>query len=172
MDDYVEVPNSPSINPTYITVGCWAKSNTATWNENGFLVSKRNVYVLHPDKDTKDVRFYVYLDGTWQGVLFDAPADFDITQWHLYVGTWDGSRIRIYVDGELKGETSVTGTINTADTGPIYIGHDDGWAGRYFNGTIDEVRIYNRALSPAEIRIHYAFTKYIKPHPIIMRRKL
>jgi len=42
----------------------------------------------------------------------------------------------------------------------------------YYRIIVDEVRIYNRALSAEEIRIHYAFFKYIKPHPIIMRRKL
>jgi len=61
----------------------------------------------------------------------------------------------LYMDGELvAGPNGPYGAI-AYDTGIMAIGWDDGIAERYFNGLIDEVRIYNRALTPQEIMNHY-----------------
>ena len=68
-----------------------------------------------------------------------------IGSWHQVVGTYDGSTMKIYIDGALEGSTSITNAIHTT-AGDIEIGNGDhGTNG--FNGLIDEVRIYNRALS-------------------------
>ena len=155
VDDYVEVLNDASLNPPKITVELWAKSNTGTWNQAGFLVSKRSAYIMHPLSGSKNVTFYIY-DGGWVSALFSAPAAFDITEWHHYVGTYDGSTIRIYVDGgTYTGETSHSGSIDTTDTGSLFIGRDDGSDDRYFNGSIDEVVIYSKALTDDEVESLY-----------------
>jgi len=163
---YVEVSNYPDLNPTNttvfpgldpykISVEAWAKSSASTWNADGTLVSKRNVYILYPVTGTKNMEFrvYVYADGSWswQSATFTADADFDITQWHHYTGTYDKTNIKIYVDGILKETTPNTGDMNTSDTGVLTIGRDDGQAA-YLNGSIDEVVIYNRAISADEVR--------------------
>lgn len=153
VNDYVEIPNNATLNPAKISVELWAKSNTATWNNYGFLASKRDAYILHPVQGSKDIRFYVFVDGAWQSVTFSNP-NLDITQWHHYVGTFDGTTLNIYVDG-IKNSVQYAGSINTTDTGSLYLGWDDGQSGRYFNGLIDEVAIYNRALSATEIQEHY-----------------
>ena len=63
------------------------------------------------------------------------------------------------MDGELvAGPKGPYGAI-ADDTGIMTIGWDDGLAGRYFNGLIAEVRIYNRALTPQEILDHYIIGK-------------
>lgn len=95
----------------------------------------------------------------------------ELNKWYFFAGTWDGTNIRLYVDGELKivDSQDLTPYINTV---PLKIAAEGPSSSLPFNGIIDEVRIYNRALTPKEIQIHYAFTKYIKPHFIIMRRKL
>ena len=54
----------------------------------------------------------------------------------------------MYINGVLDGMQPLTGTIDSPNT-PIYIGKRGSW---YFNGIIDEVRIYNRALSAAEVQ--------------------
>jgi hypothetical protein len=68
---------------------------------------------------------------------------------HLAV-TWDGTTLRLYVDGAQAGSTTVTGTLLDS-TGPLDIGGNDVW-GEYFSGLIDEVRVYNRALAASEIQ--------------------
>src|SRR5882672_6981068 len=70
--------------------------------------------------------------------------------WSYFAGTYDGVTLKIYVDGTLVSSQAVAGAIR-ASTGPVRIGGNSVW-GEYFQGRIDEVRIYNRALSPAEIQ--------------------
>lgn len=77
--------------------------------------------------------------------------------WHLVTGTWDGMTARIYVDGiERAAENAPPGfgLISDIDD-PVRIGTDNRFPAdqgdRYFNGSIDDVRIYKRALSPEEV---------------------
>jgi len=150
ISQYVQVNNSLSLNPSNLTVSVWAKSNTATWNDYGFLVSKRNVYIIHPTQGDTNVSFYIYASG-WTSV---GCYPSNITNWNLYTLTWNGTTLNCYVNGVLGGSNNPGGSINTADTGYLTIGRDDE-VSRYFNGSEDDVRIYNRALSTTEVNNLY-----------------
>ena len=80
------------------------------------------------------------------------PASFDITQWHHYLGSYDGAQVRLYVDGVLRAQFAAAGTAG-ADGGPLSIGRDDDWP-RFGAAFIDEVAIYGQALSDARIAAH------------------
>lgn len=72
-------------------------------------------------------------------------------EWHHVCGTYDGSSINIYLDGAIDGTlTNATTGIGTSTTN-LFIGENPEETGRYWDGLIDEVTIYNRALSRAEI---------------------
>ncbi|MEI6221600.1 MAG: LamG-like jellyroll fold domain-containing protein [bacterium] len=75
-----------------------------------------------------------------------------LNRWYHLVGVYDGSEVIIYVDGTERSRTTISGALNT-NANPVYIGATNGQ--KYFNGVIDEVSIYNRALSAAEINRHY-----------------
>jgi hypothetical protein len=138
-----------------MTIELWAKSSTDNWNSYGMLASKRDSFVLHPEPDTKAINFFVYIAGVgWANTLYTSTKD--LKQWHHYAGTYDGATLRIYEDGELKAvPTNSAGTINS-DNSSMTIGQDDGIADRFFNGSIDEVMLWNRALSPEEINASYS----------------
>jgi hypothetical protein len=70
-------------------------------------------------------------------------------QWHFLVGTWDGGVLKSYIDGSLDAEMSCAGTILTNDE-PLFIGARGGKE-RFLLGVLDEIKIYNYALSEAEI---------------------
>jgi hypothetical protein len=79
-------------------------------------------------------------------------------KWHQAVATWNGSTISLYVDGVSDATAvSFSGSLRTNQTNSLTIGADDAAIGagstplNYFNGTIDDVRIYNRALSATEV---------------------
>ena len=79
--------------------------------------------------------------------------------WHHFVGTYDSSTgdKKIYVDGELKDIVNISGAIS-ADTGPVQFAHQETTPigdANHFNGIIDDIRIYNRALSNSEIQQIY-----------------
>src|SRR5262249_52367666 len=69
--------------------------------------------------------------------------------WTHVAATYDGSLVRLYVNGNQVSSQSCVGSIITS-SGVLRIGGNSFW-GEYFNGLIDEVRIYNRALSGSEI---------------------
>ncbi|WP_341716637.1 LamG-like jellyroll fold domain-containing protein [Micromonospora sp. FIMYZ51] len=70
--------------------------------------------------------------------------------WSNVALTYDGSRATLYVNGAKAGEVAATGSIYD-DGGAVTIGGNEIW-GEYFSGLIDEVRIYNRALTAAQIQ--------------------
>jgi hypothetical protein len=69
--------------------------------------------------------------------------------WHLVTGTYDGATARLYVDGTLVASETFTAPPNTSF--PLYIGRYYGAGGYNWSGGIDEVRLYNRALTAAEV---------------------
>jgi|GEM_PF-1259719 len=75
--------------------------------------------------------------------------------WNHLVGTYDGQYLRVYLNGLLAVENSIGSYTLGTPSNNLIIGRDDAIAGRYFNGTIDEVRVYSRALSGSEVAQHY-----------------
>jgi concanavalin A-like lectin/glucanase superfamily protein len=73
-----------------------------------------------------------------------------LNTWSHLAMTYNGSSMRLYVNGALVATRAQTGNA-TVSTGVLRIGGNGVW-GEYFTGAIDEVRIYNRALSAAEIQ--------------------
>ena len=67
------------------------------------------------------------------------------------VGVYNGTALKVYRNGTLTGQKSTTATIGN-QTQEISIGR---YHSQYFNGTIDEVRIYNRSLTLEEISDYY-----------------
>jgi len=70
--------------------------------------------------------------------------------WHHFVGTYDGTYIKAYIDGAFVDETLHAGNISDADRGLTF-----GYFLEYWKGSLDEVRIYNRVLSDSEIQKLY-----------------
>ncbi|HXE12539.1 MAG TPA: LamG-like jellyroll fold domain-containing protein [Bryobacteraceae bacterium] len=70
--------------------------------------------------------------------------------WVHLAETYDGSTVRLYVNGVLVSSLAQTGAI-APSAKPLQIGGDSDW-GQYFKGTIDEIRIYNIALTAAQIQ--------------------
>jgi len=70
--------------------------------------------------------------------------------WSHVAVTWNGATLRLYVNGVQVASRAVAGTLPTTSN-PLRIGGNANW-GEYFAGAIDEVRVYNRALSAAEVQ--------------------
>ena len=77
-------------------------------------------------------------------------AAIPLNTWTHLALTYDGAALRLYVNGVVTGTTAASGSITVSD-GPLRIGGNAVW-GEYFSGLIDEVRLYNRALSQTEIQ--------------------
>ena len=88
----------------------------------------------------------VYVGGA---KIVSAAASLAIGTWTHLAATFDGSTLRLYVNGMQVSQLAVSGSIATSN-GALRIGGNSIW-GEYFSGLIDEVRIYNRALTAGEI---------------------
>ena len=87
--------------------------------------------------------------------------------WHHLVATYDGSTEKIYVDGVLTGTNSSAAnaiSVNGANSVNVEVGRFAGAAQQYFPGSIDEARIYNRALTAAEVTDLYNNYGYTTPN--------
>jgi Concanavalin A-like lectin/glucanases superfamily len=73
-----------------------------------------------------------------------------IGTWSYVALTYDGSTLRLFVDGRQAASRPTTGTIETTEN-PLWLGGNHPY-GEFFNGLIDEARVYGRALTEAEIR--------------------
>ncbi len=147
-----------------LTLACWAKCSAfapEAWQGNSldFLVCRWNwaqgdnrCYEMFLRSHSPSIT--VSSDGTDGGASrADAETPFELDQWYNMVGVFDGSKLRIYVDGEEKGSADHAGNV-FAGEGPMVIGDNNlGSAPDFhFVGVIDEVAVYNRALSQSEIR--------------------
>jgi len=153
--DYVLVNDSSSLEITLVTLEAWVKSPNSPGNYK-YIAGKSygggwGSYHLYTGP-SGGLRFYIGHNGGYVASP-DAGTGIWDNNWHHIVGTYDGSSVKLYVDGtEISG-----GTISTEDIAynseDFYIGSYG--TGYYFNGLIDEVKIYNRALDSDEVLEHY-----------------
>ncbi len=148
IDDYVDCGNDPSlqITGTEITVAAWVKARPEVWWSGIAGKTASNwadgyALFLHDDNT---VNFYV---ADWRIASESFTAD---DQWHHVAGTYDGSNVRIWVDGVEGTPFSYTGSISDSAS-PFEIGRIATLDVYTVNGTLDDVRIYNVALSESEI---------------------
>jgi len=146
---FVEVPHASTLDGmNRLTISVWAKKSTSS--VGGLLVLKHAVYHLSLSSD----RLNIYLIDKFQ-TRYDlaSPANSVIdTNWHHYALTHDGTALRVYIDGVQRGllqASSINGVVTKPESNVI-IGKDP-W-GNTFKGLIDEVQIFDRALTSSEIQ--------------------
>lgn len=143
---YLAVPDSPSLRAGSdgMTVALWLNTDDVA-NSDERIVARGNLWDLKMNSS--------YPQLTMQGVGYAAMNDaLQLAQWHHIAFTWDGATVKAYLDGAPE----ALGT-NTFSTGKIAADTLGLVVGRTINGTspctcrVDELRIYARALSAAEI---------------------
>jgi Concanavalin A-like lectin/glucanases superfamily len=157
---YVQAGPSSSLQPANVTAMAWVKHLGPPAADNYVLAQGANgcqaaSYALFTGSE--NLVFYVYDGGTFWSSPDAGPGIWD-GNWHLVAGTYDGQFVRMYVDGVEAGSGTPV-ELPIAYTLPykqFNIGAYRGTCELRFNGEVDEVRIFNRALSAAEI--HNIFT--------------
>jgi hypothetical protein len=111
-------------------------------------------YSLYANDNSPWPATYVRITGATNSDAAGGTTALPVNAWTHLASTYDGTTLTLYVNGTAVTSRPVTGTI-TASTGPLHIGGNSIW-GEYFTGVIDEVRVYSRALSAAEIQTDMA----------------
>jgi hypothetical protein len=148
--DYITVTGSATLKPTStVAVSAWIKASTAPGN-GGEIVSMGDSYVLRLLANG-NIRFFFYNGSSWT-VLDTTGLNLLDNNFHHLVGQKTSDKLEIYVDGIFRVSTPASGTISYTLGLNLNIGrHGNGDPTRYFNGTIDQVAVYNSALSPLEV---------------------
>jgi hypothetical protein len=160
-DQFVSVPDDPSLNLAAFTLEGWIESAELLSPAVGFIAVKSGTfglqgYELGVFNATGQLR--LTLNGAAGGADLIAGPDIIDGEMHHVAASYDGARLRLYVDGGLVGCLADSETVQYGAASPLYIGRrpeltfDGDW-----NGLIDELSIYSRALCSAEIEaIHTA----------------
>lgn len=162
VDDYVEVPHHERLNTgEQLTIEGWIKpfsmghgrpflqKRTAT-NIGGFTFE-----TTHSDKGqpANGLQFAIWIGGT-PYLLQTAANVISVNSWHHVAATYDGINMRIFVDGMEKASFAVSGAIDPTDA-PVVMGLNVTNPSFVYHGLIDEMTLYNRALSAQEIAAIY-----------------
>lgn len=150
VNDIVSVNDSASLDlSTGFTLEAWVKPLSINRSSVMFKTQAGgSVYELYAYEDA-DLAISSFNDGTnYQVVRANNPLR--INRWTYVVSTYDGQYLRLYLNGYNVSVIKATTPIKQSN-GVLQIGGDTIW-GEYFNGSLDEIRIYNRALSKVEIR--------------------
>jgi len=159
IDDFVEILDAPGldISGTEITFTAWVKS--PAYHDLGWIMGKGRagdwnemVWWLLP-RSNGSVRYAIKSGGSTIEQL-DIPVGLTPEVWHHVGVVYDGSYMRFYIDGSEADNAPKTGNLNTNDAS-IIIGWDAWALSNYYFGSIDEVKIYSRALSPSEMESEY-----------------
>jgi PKD repeat protein len=141
VNDYVNVSDSDELDVSRVTLSAWVKVDS--WGSGApRIVDKDSSYRLILNNQG-GFRFEV--NGPWCSIT---KTGFSTGIWYHVAGTYDGSNTKLYVDGVEQASTGCSHNLNT-NTKPVLIGKNG--ASDFFNGKIDEVRIYNMSLTSDEI---------------------
>lgn len=161
VDDYIDSSSDTSLNVGShdFSISAWVRTDEIGDNEilmkgaggagqKRYLLRINNNPIVEIDDDAVGLR-----RTTGASVANDG-------EWHFIVGVRYGNSLRIYFDGiEDSAPTDITGIGNIDDNEPLTIGaansQDAQATGNFFKGLIDEVAIYNRSLTPEEVKAQY-----------------
>ncbi|MCK4291750.1 MAG: LamG domain-containing protein, partial [Planctomycetes bacterium] len=147
-DDYIDCGTNSAFNLTDgITVACWIKVTTFDKTWQAIVTKGDNSWRIHRWSTGNGINWaHTGLSPLSMG----GSTNVNDGAWHHIAGTYDGTNRVLYVDGQVDASDTPTGTVSTS-THPVRIGENAQATGRFWSGMIDEVRIYNYALTLNEI---------------------
>lgn len=150
-DDFVEVktPNSIDNISSVTTWAAWVRPGDVTKDQ--MFLSKQSANYLRIRSDSKP--FLSFNIGGAQQTLSGNQV-LSNNNWYHLLATYDGSEMRIFVNGALDNRKNASGALNF-NSGDFEIGRYSSADPRAFVGRIDEVKIYDRALSEDEVQDEY-----------------
>jgi hypothetical protein len=155
VNDLVTVADAASLDLAgAMTLSAWVRPSALGSSWRTVLVKEQPgnlVYALYANAENGRPSGHVFA-GSDQFAVGSAPLA--LNAWSHLAATWDGSLLRLYVNGTQVGSRSLTGTM-PASSGALRIGGNTVWP-EWFAGVLDDVRVYDRALSAAEIQADLA----------------
>ncbi len=159
--NHLEMPSVPALEPPQLTVESWVRvaEFPKDADERRWLVSKNanewieGHYALVLERDRAGA--YLNIGGGKENAfaIWSENNTLKPGRWHHLAMTYDGAKLRLFVDGQSLAETAINRP-RVAGSGPLMLGRrPDGHS--YFKGLLDEARVHRRALTLAELKTHF-----------------
>lgn len=150
VDAFVQAPSSALNDPTTSgSLSVWVKFNSLPSASHIMqIIGKGGNGTDFDLQVNKDDKFHFYIGA---GTSVDSTTVIKTEIWYYVVGTWDSAvGLKMYVNGIL--ENTNTAKVNRKTSGQkLEIGHQPVFPGRFLNGVIDEIEVFNRALATSEV---------------------
>ena len=154
----IKINHSAVLKPSeQITITAWIKASNITTNRYYEIYRKEdgsNRHLFSFQEYGTILSFGTPIDGGYAELDVNISANDYINKWKHVACSYNGNTKSIYANGNLLGSAGASGLIGTAGTSPVYIGCRAN-IDEFFNGTISDVRIFNRALTAQEISTLY-----------------
>jgi hypothetical protein len=159
--DWVDCGYPPQLHPLgTVTISAWIKIAAFDKPWQAIVTKGDRAWRLHRDNKKNGIEFACtgvnVIGQQWGNIQGTIGVNDD--QWHHVAGVYDAKELLLYVDSILDVARNGSGYINT-DSFPVWIGANAQRPGREWNGLIDDVRIYDFALTEQEVRDLYESTK-------------
>lgn len=156
VDDEITVSNSPQLNSPFPSVSFWVNINNLPGNGEAYLMS------FGGWQERWKISLPTHGKPVWTTNNSSGISDMDSGdgnelsegQWYHLVFVHNGIHDQIYINGDLAAEKLVSGEMNST-THDLYIGYNGIDGGSYFDGSIDDIRLYNLPLSAGEVLALY-----------------
>ena len=153
--DQIDCGNGPAFAiRDQITVTAWIRVNRFDRDYQAIVTKGDSAFRLQRARNTSALEFAcsgVQVPGTTYGNIYGTIPVND-GQWHHAAGVYDGQTISLFIDGQLDVSSTATGRINL-NSWPVLIGENAQIPMRYWNGWIDDVRVYSAALPQSQIQL-------------------
>jgi hypothetical protein len=153
INDWVTVPDADQLDVSgAMTVSAWVRPDALPNWRTLFFKEKSGgiVYGIYAAGGDGFPATEITPVGSTKVTVARGTAALPTDSWSHVAATYDGLTLKLFVDGTLVGSTAKVGSITTSN-GVLRIGGNETW-GEYFDGIIDEVRVYDRPLSGEEIQ--------------------
>jgi hypothetical protein len=144
--NFINVPNNSSINLTTYTMSAWVKPDVVPDGNNLRRLFHKGTYGMMWELVGVAAPFCEQYDGGSNARVFSGVT-FSVGQWYHLACAYDGTTLKFYVDGVLKGSAPIGPA--AANTDPLHIGV-------FYDGAVDEAMLFKRALTATEIQDLYA----------------
>ena len=155
VNDWVTVADTAALDlTTAMTLEAWVRpTSTNRWRTVALKEQTGNlVYAVYGNNSGQRASANLWLGSSEKEAR--SASQLAANTWTHLAATYDGATIRVYVNGALSGSTATTGSM-PASTGPFRIGGNAVWD-EFFAGQLDDLRLYNRALSATEVQTDMA----------------